>query len=127
MLFGGETPTLPQRFPKRNPVERIGTPAVAKAKTKKKRRPEGALQTVLVKKKLATTRKGAKQIVRGLKRRTYTIRETKGEWRLRQRPPDCFVPGTYGTKCFDRFGVKRGVCMVFATLKKGAKRRKACR
>lgn len=108
---------------------RSGTLVVAKAKTKKKRRPEGALQTVLVKKKLATTRKGAKQIVRELKYRTYTIRGTKNVWRLRQRPPDCFVTekGSYGTKCFDRFGVKRGVCLVFATLKKGAKRRKACR
>ncbi len=91
------------------------------------RRKDGALQTVTVKKKLAPTRKAAKSIVKEMKHRTYTSRETKGEWRFRQRPPGCFVKGSYGTKCFNKYGVKRGVCLIYATLRAGAKRRKACR
>ncbi len=84
------------------------------------------LQTVLIKKTLASTREKAKKLARKMGYRTYTIRETKNTWRLRQRPPDCFR-GKYGTNCFDKGGVKRGVCLVFATPKKGAKRRKSCR
>ncbi len=91
-----------------------------------KKRDLSRLQTVLIKKTLASTREKAKKLARKMGYRTYTIRETKNTWRLRQRPPDCFR-GKYGTHCFDKGGVTRGVCLVFATPKKGAKRRKSCR
>lgn len=92
-----------------------------------KKRDLSRLQTVLIKKTLASTREQAKKLARKMGYRTYTIRETKNTWRLRQRPLECFRKTGYGTNCFDKGGVKRGVCLVFATPKKGAKRRKACR
>lgn len=85
------------------------------------------LQTVTVKKSLAPTRAKAKRIVRKMKKRTYTSRETPNQWRFRQRPPDCFKKEGYFAKCFDKGGVSQGVCLVFGELKRGAKRRKACR
>ena len=85
------------------------------------------LQTVTVKKTLAPTRKKAERIVRNMKKRTYTSRKTPNQWRFRQRPPDCFRKDGYFTKCFEKGGVQKGVCLVFAQLKRGSERRKACR
>ena len=85
------------------------------------------LQAVTVKKTLAPTRKKAERIVRKMKKRTYTSRETPNQWRFRQRPPDCFRKDGYFTKCINKGGVPKGVCLVFAQLKRGAERRKACR
>jgi hypothetical protein len=94
----------------------------------RKRKHKGELQTVIVKKEVARTREDAKGLVgRYLKKRTYTSRETANAWRFRQRPPDCFRERTYGTKCFTVRGVSKGVCLVFGDLKRGARKRRACR
>jgi hypothetical protein len=81
-----------------------------------------ALQTVLVRKSAASTRKAATELARQHADRIYTSRETENYWRFRQRPPACFVPGSFRTKC-----IRDGkVCLVFGRLAKGAKG-KACR
>lgn len=89
----------------------------------------GAKQTIVVKEAVARTRKGAENVAKKFADRIYTSRFDKArrEWRFRQRPPGCFVPNTYGQKCIRQKGVEKGVCIVYATLKKGAKRRKACK
>lgn len=92
---------------------------------KKKR--EGVLQTVTVNKAVAEGRKDAEKLVKKhFKKRTYTSRETKNTWRFRQRPPECFSK-FFGQKCIPIRGVKNGVCLLYGKLKKGAKKRKACR
>ena len=95
----------------------------------KKKRKNGAMQTVTVKKAIAETRGEAQTIAEKFADRIYTSRYDKPrrEWRFRQRPPDCFVERTYGQKCINYKGVKNSVCMVYAKLKKTAKKRKACR
>lgn len=95
----------------------------------KKRKKNGAMQTVVVKKEVAKTRAEARKIAEKFAERIYTSRfdEPRQEWRFRQRPPDCFVERSYGQKCVDYRGVKNGVCMVYAKLKKNARKRKACR
>lgn len=80
-----------------------------------------AQQTVLVKKSLAPTRRAASKVARRHADRIYTSRQTKNYWRFRQRPPSCFS-GSFRTE-------KRadGVLVVYGTLKKDAKGRRACR
>lgn len=89
----------------------------------------GAKQTIVVKEAVARTREAAKKIARKFADRLYTSRfdEARKEWRFRQRPPSCFVQNTYGQKCIRQKGVEKGVCIVYATLKKGAKRRASCK
>lgn len=110
----------------------LGKPETLMAKKKKKKaksKPKtGDIQTVIVKKTVAPTRADAKRLVKDhFKKRTYTSRETPTTWRFRQRPPDCFKPKDYGQKCIPIRGVKNGVCLVYATLKRGARKRKSCR
>lgn len=95
----------------------------------KKRKTNGAMQTVVVKKALAKTRAEAKKIAEKFADRIYTSRydEPRKEWRFRQRPPDCFLERSYGQKCINYGGVRNGVCLVYAKFKKSARKRKACR
>lgn len=82
-----------------------------------------ALQTVLVRKFAAPTRSKAVQLARQHADRIYTSRETRKSWRFRQRPPACFVPESFRTKC-----IRDGkVCLVYGELAKGASKRKGCR
>ena len=85
---------------------------------------KGAKQSVIVRKTLARTRAQAERIARRHADRIYTSREQKGEWRFRQRPPDCFVENTFRRFCVPPKGE---VCIVYGRLKPGAERRKACR
>lgn len=97
------------------------------AKKKRKRKGEGVIQTVTVRKEVAPTRKGAERLVREyFKKRTYTSRETTNTWRFRQRSPECFSR-FFGQKCIPIKGVKNGVCLLYGKLKKGASKRKSCR
>lgn len=81
-----------------------------------------ALQTILVSRKLAPTRKKAEAIARKFADRIYTSRKTKEFWRFRQRPPTCFS-GEYKSKA-----IKDGkIVFVYATLKPGSRERKQCR
>lgn len=81
-----------------------------------------AKQTVLVSKAAAPTRAAAERIARRHADRVYTSRETENFWRFRQRPPNCFSGG------FRQVRIRGGkVQILYGTLKKGAKRRKACR
>ena len=93
------------------------------------RRKNGALQTVIVKQAVARTRKQAAKVVRKLGKRTHTSRFDRRlkAWRFRQRPPSCFEESSYGQKCFNKRGVKNGVCLVYARFGRGAKKRKSCR
>ena len=87
-------------------------------------------QTIIVKKAIAPTRKEAEKIARRFADRIYTSRYDKRikAWRFRQRPPDCFVEeNSYGQKCIPLRGVKNSVCIVYARLKRGAAKRRACR
>lgn len=85
-------------------------------------RKNGALQTVLVSKGAAPTRKKATKVARAHADRIYTSRETSGYWRFRQRPPACFRGGFRSKK------IRGGkVILVYGTLKPGAEKRKACR
>ena len=88
---------------------------------------EGVLQTVIVRKEVAPTRKEAKRLVKKyFKKRTYTSRGTTNTWRFRQRPPDCFSV-FFGQKCIPIRGVKNGVCLLYGKLKKDASKRKSCK
>lgn len=80
-------------------------------------------QTVIVKKSMAKTRSAASKVAKKYGDRIYTSRETKGVWRFRQRPPECFVQGTLRTWCKPG----NGVCIVYGKLKQGAEKRKACK
>lgn len=81
------------------------------------------LQTIIVKKWAAPTRKAATAIARQHTKSIPTSRQTKGTWRFRQRPPSCFVEGTYRTKC-----IRHGkVCLVYGDPKGSSSSRKACR
>lgn len=81
-----------------------------------------AKQTVIVKKSAGKTRARASKLAKPYADRLYTSRETKGTWRFRQRPPECFVPDTLRTFC-----PVNGVCIVYGTLKKGSGKRKSCK
>lgn len=100
-----------------------------KARLPKKRREElelgrgRAKQTVIVKKKTAKTRGEAAKVAKKYADRVYTSRGEKNVWRFRQRPPECFVPGTMRTWCKPG----NGVCIVYGTLKDGAEKRKSCK
>lgn len=80
-----------------------------------------ALQTILVSRKLAPTRKKAEAIARKYANRLYTSRKTKEFWRFRQRPPTCFS-GDYKSKAIE----DGAIVFVYATLKKDAMGRKIC-
>lgn len=81
-----------------------------------------ALQTILVSRKIAPTRKKAEAIARKFAGRIYTSRKTKSFWRFRQRPLACFA-GAYKSK-----SIRDGhVVLVYADLKPGARKRKMCR
>lgn len=82
-----------------------------------------AKQTVIVKKTTAKTRGEAAKVAKKYADRVYTSRGEKNVWRFRQRPPQCFVPGTMRTWCKPG----NGVCIVYGTLKEDAKKRKSCR
>jgi len=75
---------------------------------------EQNLQTVIVSKGLAKTRRKATTVARKFANRIYTSRETKTSWRFRQRPPSDFVKGTFRT--FPVPGVE-GVWLVYGKLK----------
>ncbi len=83
-----------------------------------------AKQTVIVKKSAARTRKAAKKLASRHADRVYTSRETKNNFRFRQRPPICFVQGTFKTFPVPPDGK---VSIVYGTLKKGAENKKACK
>lgn len=83
----------------------------------------GALQTVIVKKTAAPTRAAARRMAKRHADQLYTSRETGTSWRFRQRPPACFVKGSFRTRC-----IRKGkVCLTYGTLKRSVKDRKACR
>jgi hypothetical protein len=81
-------------------------------------------QTVIVKKSAAKTRKAAEKLAKKHADRIYTSRETKNNFRFRQRPPGCFIQST-----FKNFPVPPDgdVTITYGTLKKGAEKKKACR
>lgn len=84
-------------------------------------------QTVIVKKghPNAPNRKAAMKVAQyHTGRASKTIRETGTSYRIRQRPPGCFVPGSFRTKCR---GKNKLVCVTFGHLKSGARDRKSCR
>lgn len=81
-----------------------------------------AMQTVLVSKELAPTRKAGAKVARRHGDRVYTSRETKNFWRFRQRPPSCFTGGFRTEKRADG-----KIQIVYGTLRKGATKRRACR
>lgn len=75
------------------------------------------LQTIIVSKDRASTRKQAEKIAdKHAKRAIYTSRETGRSWRFRQRPPGDFVKTSFRTVKVDP-----GVSLVFGTLKRGKK------
>lgn len=83
----------------------------------------GALQTVIVKKSYASTKRKATAEAKKHADRIYTSRETGTSWRFRQRPLKCFSRGTFKTKC-----IRDGkVCLTYGTLKKAMKDRPECR
>ena len=53
------------------------------------------LQTIIVSKSRASTRKRAEKLARPHARRLYTSRETGVSWRFRQRPPSDFIKGSF--------------------------------
>jgi hypothetical protein len=75
------------------------------------------MQTVIVDKSVAPTRKDATEVARDFAKRIYTSRETKTSWRFRQRPPGDFVKGTFRTRPIRA----RGVSLIYGRLKRGAK------
>lgn len=77
------------------------------------------LQTVIVSKKTAKTRKAAERVAREFANRIYTSRETATSWRFRQRPPEDFRKGSFRTKKIDG-----GVSLVYGTLKPSARKKK---
>ncbi len=84
-------------------------------------------QAVIVKKghPNAPNREAAKKVAEyHTGRKSKTIRETKTSYRIRQRPPDCFDPLTFRTKCR---GKRKLVCVTYGHLKPDARKRKACR
>lgn len=84
-------------------------------------------QTVIIKKDHpnAPNRKAAMKVAQyHTGRASKTIRETGTSFRIRQRPPACFVPGTFRTKCR---GKKKLVCVTYGHLKPDAKKRQSCR
>lgn len=75
------------------------------------------LQTIIVQKSVASTRKKAERIAdKHAKRAIYTSRETGKSFRFRQRPPKDFVKTSFRT-----VKVEPGVSLVFGTLKRGKK------
>lgn len=81
-------------------------------------------QSVIVKKSAAKTRKAAAKLAKKHADRIYTSRETKNNFRFRQRPPSCFVQGTFKSFPIPPDG---GVTITYGTLKKGAENKKACK
>jgi hypothetical protein len=86
----------------------------------------GAKQTIIVPKSLASTRKEAERLARRYADRLYTVRETKDSWRFRQRPPDCFVPGSFRTFCLPSKNKGR-ICIVYGKLRRTSEGRRPCR
>ena len=80
------------------------------------------MQTILVSKAAASTRRKAEGIARAHADRIYTSRETPNYWRFRQRPTSCFRGGFQSAKIRDG-----KVILVYGTLREGAKNQKACR
>lgn len=75
------------------------------------------LQTIIVQKSVASTRKKAQKLAdKHAKRAIYTSRETGRSFRFRQRPPGDFVKSSFRT-----VQVEPGVSLVFGTLKSGKK------
>jgi len=77
------------------------------------------LQTVIVSKETAKTRKAAERVAREFANRIYTSRETATSWRFRQRPPEDFRKDSFRTKKIDG-----GVSLVYGTLKASAKKKR---
>ena len=73
------------------------------------------LQTIIVSKDLAKTRKKAKKVAEPYARRIYTSRETGTSWRFRQRPPSDFVKGSF--KSFP-LPQEPGIVLVYGKLKR---------
>jgi hypothetical protein len=91
-------------------------------------------QTVIVKKShpaaRARGRAGAAEVAeKHTGEKPYTSRQTKGSFRFRQRPLDCFAKGKDGKRIFKTQcrGKGKQVCVVWGPLAKGAKKRRACR
>jgi len=80
------------------------------------------LQTVLVSRKIAPTRKKAAAILRRHGWKTYTSRATARYWRFRQRPPSCFG------KRYASVPIRKGeIILVFSHLRPGCRKKDACR
>ena len=73
------------------------------------------LQTIIVSKSVASTRKKAERLAKPHARRIYTSRETSSSWRFRQRPPSDFV-----AKSFKSFPLPSdpGIVLVYGKLKR---------
>jgi len=75
------------------------------------------MQTVIVSKEVARTRKQAEKIAdEYAKKAIYTSRETGSSYRFRMRPPEDFRKNTFRSRT-----VEPGVTLVFGQLKKGRK------
>jgi len=73
------------------------------------------LQTIIISKKLAKTRKQAEKLARPYARKIYTSRETKHSFRFRQRPPSDFIKKSF--RSF-RLPHKPGIVLVYGKLKR---------
>jgi len=73
------------------------------------------LQTIIVSKATASTRKRAEKLARPHARRIYTSRETSASWQFRQRPPSDFVKGSF--KSFP-LPQEPGIVLVYGKLKR---------
>lgn len=80
------------------------------------------LQTVLVSRKLAPSRKRAAAIARRRGWRTHTSRKTANYWRFRQRPPECFG------KRYASVPIQDGnIVLVYGRLCRGCQKKESCR
>jgi hypothetical protein len=77
------------------------------------------LQTVIVSKETAKTRKAAERVAWEFANRITTSRETATSFRFRQRPPEDFRKGSFRTKKIDG-----GVSLVYGVLKASAKKKR---
>ncbi len=73
------------------------------------------LQTIIVSKSTASTRKRAEKLARPHARRLYTSRETGVSWRFRQRPPSDFIGGSFRSFPLPN---EPGVVLVYGKLKR---------
>jgi len=91
------------------------------------KKPDFVEQVVIVKKEHpnAPTKKAAMKVAQyHTGRVSKTVRKTGTSFRVRQRPPTCFVPGTFRTKCR---GARKLVCVTYGQLKPDARKRQSCR